>query len=42
MSVMTTKSNSDAGFVGGLTIGVFGGAILGAIVTLMALLSATR
>jgi hypothetical protein len=33
---MTTKSN-DAGFVGGLTLGVLGGAILGAIVTLMAL-----
>jgi hypothetical protein len=38
MSTMTTKSG-DSGFVGGVALGLMGGAILGAIVTLMALLS---
>jgi hypothetical protein len=36
---MTTKStkSSDAGFVGGVALGLLAGAILGAIVTIMAM-----
>ena len=35
---MTVKSR-EAGFVGGLTLGLFGGAVLGVVVTLMAIVS---